>query len=303
MAHSLPTLTRPIFIASAPRSGSTLLFELVRRLEPVWSLPREDHQIVEGVSGLHPGDRHWSSNRLVGEDIDEATAGQLRRRFAAGLLSWRGEPLADLVAPDHRSIRLLDKLPKNSLRISALRRVFPDALVVYLYRDPAESVGSLIDGWLSGQFVTYPNLPGWGGPPWSFLLPPGWQALRGAVLAEVAGFQWAAANHCIMHDLAAIPVQDWLPLDYRALVESPAAAIDRIREFAGCHWTDTLAAAVTAPLPLSRFTLSPPSPTKWHRHPRAIGPWLERLEPVEQRSRALVAGRPGSVSPITSQIR
>ena len=37
----------------------------------------------------------------------------------------------------------------------------------------ARRVSSMLDAWRSGRFVTYPDLPGWGGPPWSLLLVPG----------------------------------------------------------------------------------------------------------------------------------
>src|SRR6202007_1022499 len=82
-------------------------------------------------------------------------------------------------------LRLLEKTPKNALRVPFLAAAFPDAIFVSLYRDPRETLSSMLDAWRSGQFVTYPGLPEWSGPPWSLLLIPGWPALAGRPLSEI----------------------------------------------------------------------------------------------------------------------
>src|SRR3546814_9998708 len=77
---------------------------------------------------------------------------------------------------------MLEKTPKNALRIPLLRKVFPDARFIYLHRDPRQVLGSMLDGWQSGGFRMYSTLPGWQGPAWSFLLVPGWRELSGKPL-------------------------------------------------------------------------------------------------------------------------
>ena len=107
-----------------------------------------------------------------------------RRRIAPQLSSrpcaivQGGDPDAD--AP----VRMLEKTPKNALRVPFLARVFPEARFIYLHRDPRPVLASMMEAWQSGRFRTYPNLPGWTGLPWSLLLVPGWRDLLGRPLHE-----------------------------------------------------------------------------------------------------------------------
>jgi hypothetical protein len=93
-------------------------------------------------------------------------------------------------------VRVLEKTPKNALRVPFIDRVFPQAHFVYLYRDVRETLASMIEAWQSGRFVTYPELPDWRGPPWSLLLVPGWRELAGKPVAEIVAAQWQATTDC-----------------------------------------------------------------------------------------------------------
>ncbi|MCI5127691.1 MAG: hypothetical protein D3907_04145, partial [Candidatus Electrothrix sp. AUS3] len=50
----VPEFHKPIFILSAPRAGSTLLFETLLRFPDVWSTGEENHEVIERLPGLHP---------------------------------------------------------------------------------------------------------------------------------------------------------------------------------------------------------------------------------------------------------
>src|SRR5205085_12244330 len=113
------------------------------------------------------------------------------------------------------------KTPKNSLRVPFLAAAFPDARFVYLYRDARESISSILDGWRSGRFVTYPELPGWTGLPWSFLLTPGWRDWNGMPIAEVAARQWATCVRVLLDDLDALEPERWCVASYDRLVAEP----------------------------------------------------------------------------------
>src|SRR5690606_30949597 len=172
---------RPVFIVSPPRSGSTLLFETLAAAPGVFTIGDESHGLIEGIPALDPGRRGFDSNRLLAGDGDDDVVLQLRQRFMAALRDReRRAPAAGA------AVRMLEKTPKNALRIPLLRRVFPDARFIYLHRDPRQVLGSMLDGWQSGGFATYPGLPGWAGPAWSFLLVPGWRGLSGQPLADIA---------------------------------------------------------------------------------------------------------------------
>ena len=125
----------------------------------------------------------------------------LRRRFYEALRDRDGQR----PPPGAAACGMLEKTPKNSLRVPFLARVFPEARFIYLYRDPRQVLSSMIEAWTTGRFRTYPQLPGWTGPAWSLLLVPGWRELIGRPLHEIVAAQWNAATRLLIDDLEALP--------------------------------------------------------------------------------------------------
>ncbi len=269
-----PGAASPTFIVAAPRSGSTLLFETLATHSAFATLGGEAHWLVEDDPALRPGAPAVESNRLTAEQADAKTIARIRTQV-----------LARATPPDRG--RLLEKTPKNALRVPFFQRVFPDARFVFLWRDPRENLASIIEAWRAGRWVTYPSLPGWDGP-WSLLLPPHWQALAGQPIADIAAWQWAETHRVLLGDLERIATTRWIAVCYADLVASPAATLARICRFLEVDPDDpALAARLAAPLPPSRFTLSAPAPDKWRQHQAEIERVLPRLEPVWSRLRAL----------------
>ncbi|HSR65333.1 MAG TPA: sulfotransferase, partial [Xanthomonadaceae bacterium] len=271
---------RPVILLSAPRSGSTLLFETLSQAPGLLTIGHESHRTIEGLPGLHPAARGYGSNRLTAEDASDEIAEALRSAFAGALRDRDGRPPLP-----GRPVRLLEKTPKNILRVPFLRRVFPDALFVYLYREPRPVLASMIEAWQSGRFRTYAELPGWVGPPWSLLLVPGWRDLIGRPLEEIVARQWAAATAVLLDDVASLPREAVVTVRYDDLVARPDAEARRLCAAAGLDWDRPLAR-----LPLSRHTLTPPDPDKWRRHEAEINRVLPVVEEVRRRAEAFVAG-------------
>ncbi len=136
---------------------------------------------------------------------------------------------------------MLEKTPKNSLRVPFLARVFPEARFIYLYRDPRQVLSSMIEAWTTGRFRTYPQLPGWTGAAWSLLLVPGWRELIGRPLHEIVAAQWNAATRLLIDDLEALPAQRLTIARYDALVADPAAEIRRLCAATGLDWDEARA--------------------------------------------------------------
>ena len=280
-AGASPRFDRPLIIVAAPRSGSSLLFETMAQAPGVYTVGNESHRQLESLSALRPEARGYESNRLTAADATADIADEIRRRFVAALRDRDCTPLPSNAG----TFRLVEKTPKNALRVPFLEAVFPDALYVYLYREPEENLSSLIEGWQSGRFVMYPNLPGWPGPPWSFLLVPGWRELVGASLAAIVTAQWQRTQQILLDDLAALPLGQVFALTYREFLAEPDAQIRRICAFAGIAWDRALPAV----LPLSTHTVTPPSPDKWRRHEALLASQLPALAAIADRARAFVA--------------
>lgn len=274
-------IDRPIIVFSAPRSGSTLLFETLARAPGIFTVGGESHRIIEAIPPLHPAARGYASNRLDEGDATDEVVVAVRAGFRAALRDRDGAPPLPGQVP-----RLLEKTPKNILRVPFMRRVFPKARYVVLFRDPAAVLSSMIEAWRSGHFVTYPRLPGWQGPPWSLLLVPGWQLVSGRPLEEVVAYQWGRAMHVLLEDLETLPAFSWTPLRYERLVADPRAEVGRL-----CAWLQLDWDVELDQLPLSRFTVSAPQPGKWRRNEGLIRRVLPLVEGIQARVEALLARR------------
>jgi len=279
-------IERPVFIVCSPRSGSSLFFETLAQSPSLWTVGGESHQIIEGIPELHPEERRFHSNRLTAADATPDIAAQLEQRFAANLRNRDGQP-----PPRGASgLRMLEKTPKNSLRVPFLASVFPDALFIYLYRDMRDTMSSMLDAWRSGKFVTYPQLPEWDGPPWSLLLTPGWRELSGKPLPEIVAAQWSTATRYLLDDLEQLAPDRWCISSYDALLENPQREMQRLSRFLGIEWDREL----SAPLPASRTTLTPPDREKWKKNASDLEVAMPLVREVADRSRALFARPPQS---------
>ncbi len=269
-----PLFDRPIFVISPPRAGSTLLFETLSQSPDLFTIGHESHALIEGLHELHPAHADFGSNRLEAEAATPSVVEELRRRFHAELRDREGHP------PTAACVRLLEKTPKNALRLPFLRQVFPEARFVYLHRDPRQTLSSMLEAWQSGRFRTYPQLPGWSGPPWSLLLTPGWRELMGRPLHEIVAAQWEVTTRLLLDDLEALPAERCQVVSYDSLLANPALEISRLGQALGFAWDRPLATA----LPLSRFTVSIPAADKWRRHAALIEPLLPSLQATIDRA-------------------
>lgn len=268
-------LARPIFIVSSPRSGSTLLFETLARAPGLFTIGGESHRAIEGVPAFSVPARGWTSNRLEAIDARPEPVEQLAEAFYTALRDRAGQPPAG-------PARLLEKTPKNALRVPFFDAAWPDSTFVFLYRDARQTIASMIEAWQSGHFRTYPRLPGWSGPKWSMLLVPGWRSLDGLPLVELIARQWAITMDILLDDLAALPANRVVALDYGAFLADPPAAIARLALRLDLGWDEPLGAE----LPLSVTTVSKPAADKWRRHEAAIESIWSIVEAIDTKAKS-----------------
>ena len=260
---------RPIIILSAPRSGSTLLFEVLSKSQSIWTIGGESHALIETIPSLNIAYRKFSSNALSEQDMNDNIREQLLQRFSDKVQNTQAR------RPDEdcsSKVRLLEKTPKNSLRVDFFNALFPDAIFIYLVRDPKENISSIMQAWRSNKFITYPSLPGWNRQNWSLLLPDRWQQLNDQPLQSIAAFQWQAANEAIINSLQQLDSSRWCMLTYEQLISNPAKTIKQLCEFTQTKFCESLVQLCREPLPYSRYTISTPKPEKW----------LENYHSIEQ---------------------
>lgn len=261
----MTSLKRPVIILSSPRSGSTLLFEIMSSCKDLWTIGDESHAAIESIPELRINNNNFS-NRLTGEIATPEIIQLLRSNFFNGLRDRQGNKPID---EKNDGYRLLEKTPKNSLRVPFLNAVFPDAYFIYLVRDPCETISSIIEAWRSNRFITYRGLPNWN-INWSLLLPPGWHYFMGKSLQEVAAFQWMSSNNHIINDLKEIPSDRWTTISYKELVDKPDEHVKRLCDFCKIDYDEKLHDILASELTLSRYTQTKPDPNKWKKNEHEI---------------------------------
>jgi hypothetical protein len=281
-----PVFDRPLFIVSAPRAGSTLLFETLSKFEEIWTIGQESHTIEKDISYIHPVSHDYASNRLLDAPLE--VCNEVRHWFARRLQNRDNKAYLKMGEPPD-TLRFLEKTPKNALRIPFLKKAFPDARFIFLYREPLANISSLLEGWRSNRFLAYQDLPRWPYKEWHFLLPPGWEALVDKPLAEIAAHQWCAANQYILDDLSALPETEWCLVTYDGLVAKPAETIAEISQFAGLNQESVQQPGIAETLALSSMVISPPAQEKWRRHEAELTPILPMVEPISRQMLALRA--------------
>jgi hypothetical protein len=275
-----PRFDRPVFIVNPPRSGSSLLFETLAQAPGVYTVGGESHGLIEGVRGLGAMAQNFESNCLGEEHARPDIVEELRGRFSQQLRDRDGKP-----APAGR-VRMLEKTPKNALRIPFLAKVFPEARFIFLYRDPRQVLSSMMEAWESGRFITYKNLPGWMGErQWSMLLTPGWRELSGKPLERIVAAQWAAATQVMLDDLEALAPDRWTTARYDALMEDPNAEVARLCAASGWAWDRRLGNE----LPIARHTVSKPDDNKWRTRADAIDAVWPSIASVVERAERIAA--------------
>ena len=275
-------IVRPIIIVSSPRSGSTMFFEALEKNPDLFSIGGESHALIESIAELHPASRNFESNVLTTNNCPENISKELRARFSKASTKVDGTK-----ALTGQEVRLIEKTPKNALRIPFMKQLFPDAQFVYLYRDPKHVISSMIDAWQSGRFVTYPDLPNWQGLPWSLLLIPGWRELIGKPLHHVVAQQWATTTRIMLDDLQALDQSQIIKVRYENLLLDTNNQLNRVCTFAGIKQFENI-----QELALSKHTLTKPDPDKWKRNEQLIDEIWPIIESQVLRVAAFVQNTP-----------
>ena len=114
----------PIFLVGFPRSGTTLLEQILSSHSQLYCM-EEREVFADSVADLLAG---------VGSlaDLDVAAIERRRSAYWERVRAPLGEPLGDRA--------LVDKLPLNLIFLPLIARVFPDAKIIFALRDPRDVV-------------------------------------------------------------------------------------------------------------------------------------------------------------------
>jgi len=270
VARKAAPIRRPIFVLGCPRSGTTLLFAVLRCHPDLAGSGAEGHVLWDTYQ--HPAGHGWTSDRSTAETIRPGEAAFLNGAIAR--LTHGG--------------RFLDKTPKHSLRVQYLDALFPDASFVFLRRDGRATVSSLIEGWTRGHAISYRlpvtlDLGAYRGRYWSYLLPPGWRRVIRTSIPEVAALQYRAANEIALDDLSRLDPARVSVVSFEDLLADPRAVVGDLLERLELRRAGSVLRFADD---LDRHTassLSPPRPDKWLERGAELAPVMDRIAPTMRR--------------------
>ena len=189
---------RPVFIVGLPRSGTTLLEQMVA-----------SHPSAHGAGELE------DMSRLALDLLPSIhdTAGRRAKEGEVRPRDLRAVGAAYLGALDQRAPgaeRVVDKMPMNILHLGLIAAALPHARLIHCRRDPMDASLSMYTHHFRGNY------------PFAYDL-------------ENLGIYWHLYNDLMTHWRAVLPVPI-LEVDYEALVEDPEGTMRGVLEFCGLPW-------------------------------------------------------------------
>ncbi|TDC47856.1 sulfotransferase [Actinomadura sp. KC345] len=259
-----PQTSRPIFVIGCPRSGTTLLQQMLHSHRRI-AFPSETRFVHTSYDVRHTfGDLEREENRrrlaewiVKGED----TKFKVLKLDADAVIEeivdappTLGSALATVFrayARGHGKPRWGDKRPSYFRRVPMLRRMFPDAQFIHLVRDGRDAVSSL------------KRMPWYHGDTFS------------------AALTWREAVDMGKRLARRLGPDTFYEFRYEDLVAEPEPELEKLCVFLG----ETFDPAMTRAYEHARQTV--PSARKWHLrtheapNTRNVGAWRDRLEDWE----------------------
>ena len=234
----------PIFIVGPPRTGSTLLYQLlVRRYRFCYfsnllnRFPATPLALAKLSKSLGGFDAAADFNSRYGATLGWCSPNQGRECW----IRWLPES-PSVVEPDEvpaerkAQIRatvcamqricdrpFVNKWPPNSVRVGLLADIFPQALFVRISRATEPTVQSILRG--RDELCRR-------GSGWFSVKPPGYrEIMKERAPAEQAAWQVASIERAIDADSEAVGAQRFHHVQYEELTRRPRAVLDEIAEF------------------------------------------------------------------------
>jgi hypothetical protein len=234
----------PMFIVGPPRTGSTLLYQLlVRRYRCCYfsnllnAFPRTPLALATLCKPFGGFDAAGDFRSDYGNTSGWRAPSQGRELWATFLPESPNAVEPDAVPEDVKrriaaSVRALqrvcgrpfvNKWPPNSVRVRLLAQIFPDALFIRISRATAPTVSSI----LSGRRDLCQR-----GSGWFSVKPPGYERImQERCPEEQAAWQIAAIERAIDCDREAVGAQQFFRVHYEQLTSRPRQVLDAIAAF------------------------------------------------------------------------
>lgn len=128
---------QPVVIIGAPRSGTNILRDLLSGLPGLSTWPCDEINYI-----WRHGNARIEHDEFSPDMASTAVVDYIRSRFQR-------------VAEETEAVYVVEKTCANSLRVSFVERVLPEARYIFLLRDGLDVVGSAMLRWQAGLNVSY----------------------------------------------------------------------------------------------------------------------------------------------------
>jgi len=282
-----PAFKQPIFILSAPRSGSSYFYEIVRRMGDVWSRDRENDPLW---FQFFPYSRFAKPTDYISS---AECSPKITRKFKQELLYQNIQNRRESQPRDikkhllqRQPIRYIEKTIANCFHLEALQKMFPDALYIYIVRDGRACISSMLEGWQSNFFWHRP-LPFPDNATisyWCYPIPPHWETVVQQTLPEICAWSWQQHNQFVLTEIENNPkfAQNCLQIRYEDLLQNPQNLLTQVSEFTNLKITPE-SQNYLQQKQTSWTTLSQPKAEKWReKNGDAIAQILPQIQPLLQ---------------------
>jgi hypothetical protein len=219
-----PGMTRPTFIVGCGRSGTTILGTALSKHKAVTFLNEPRHLWF----CAYPETDIWTHHRryegrlfLTEGDVDRKRSRRLSRLFRIETIISR-RPV------------LIEKLPANCFRLNFVRKMFPDARFIHIYRNGLEVAASI---------ERYSEKSAWFGLnsyKWSRLVDYAMHMVDTKDLPALCTtpfykglLEWRLSTEAAVKFLRDLPQQVFFEINYDTLVDRPVETVSKVLEFLG----------------------------------------------------------------------
>ena len=254
---------KPVFIIGSYRGGTSLLFRLLSESKELWSLYREsDHMWRPWFR--HPNER--ADNRYMQADdlkISDREHFDKHYHYSAynnyvlgylGRVKFLRETLPCILGMINAlnyfwkfmvvgSYRFIDKTPPNAYRVSYLEALYPDAKFIYLIRNKADNVRSLMNAWNHKRKFKFPYrkyLTKDSKFIWKFNIPEDWQDYINKPLEQICAHQYDDLHEKARNAFSKMDSSKWMEIKFEDLLANPDAVIKQLTEFVDVDYSPAM---------------------------------------------------------------